>query len=183
MAKKTKISERREKIREEYFSDLKLWTAEDKGWFRAPRTLPLVLALLKHVKGQQAKNRGGQIDPTSTYLELWSRHHGEGIIEMSQERDHAFAAGYEGERAVRTWQERMRLLEEQGLIKVIASGNIDYKYVGLIHPADVLLKLKEKNLIHERWLNAYKARIIETKEPSFEEAFASPQEASPEINF
>ena len=70
---------------------------------------------------------------------------GEGIIEMKHELDHAFAAGYEGARALRTWQERMKSLEDLGLIKTKQVGNERYKHVALVHPNVVLEKLAGVN--------------------------------------
>ena len=48
MATKTK-SDRLQKIREEFWPLLDVWTGgeHDKGWFKAPRTLPLILALIQ----------------------------------------------------------------------------------------------------------------------------------------
>jgi hypothetical protein len=46
----------------------------DDGWFKAPRTLPLILALIRDKK---LTPKG---DPTSVYLELLSRQFGDGIV-------------------------------------------------------------------------------------------------------
>jgi hypothetical protein len=47
MGKRTAGSEKRERIRNEFFDDEEAWTGEnEKGWFKAPRTLPLILELL-----------------------------------------------------------------------------------------------------------------------------------------
>src|SRR2546426_10405180 len=81
------------------------------SWFRAPRTFRLLLTLLK------SKALSGRQDPSSAYLALWARHLDSGIVEITNERELAYEAGYTGNRALRTWQERMRLLESLGLIK------------------------------------------------------------------
>lgn len=183
MGKRVKPADRREQIRKEYFSGLDVWTGEDDGWFKAPRTLPLILALLKQLKVKSAKGKGGSIDLSSTYLELWSRHHGQGVIEMGLEGDHAFCAGYVGERAVRTWQERMKYLIELGFIKAVEVGNVRYRFVALIHPAEVLAKLDRAGSLEQKWLYAYKARILETKEPSFEQREKDKEEAAKPLDF
>jgi hypothetical protein len=46
-----------------------------------------------------------------------------GVRVMEHEADHAYAAGYEGTRAVRTWQERMKVLVQAGFIKTVDVGN------------------------------------------------------------
>lgn len=165
MSSNKKAVERRERIRSEYFAEENVWRTEAKlkGWFRAPRTLPLVLALIKEVKGLVKKN----VDLTATYLELWSRHYGEGVIEMTHDREHAYAAGYQGERAIRTWRERMGVLEELNLIRSVKIGS-QYKFIALINPAEFLRSLDAKGRIPNEWMIAYKAVIIDSKEPSFQ---------------
>ena len=54
-----KISHKRERIRQQLFPDEDPWTGEgEKGWFRAPRTLPLVLELLcsKELAAKKSQN-------------------------------------------------------------------------------------------------------------------------------
>jgi len=164
MADKSGLAARREEIRKQHWPNEDLWTGErEKGWFPAPRTLPLILSLLS------SKEISAGRDPSSVYLDLLSRQRGEGIIEMDNEADHAFAAGYEGRRAVRTWQERMELLKESGFIKTVESGNQRYKYVAIIHPTTAVQFLRNKKRIPDKWWNAYIARKLETKEATHEQ--------------
>lgn len=93
---------------------------------------------------------------------------GEGIVELSLEEDHAYASGYYGTRATRTWRERMRVLEEVGLIKVHSKGFRKYAYILLVHPTLVIEKLKEEGKVSDEWWSIYRERQIETKEPSAE---------------
>ena len=87
---KTKGQEHREKIRKRFFLGEDAWTGEnEKGWFYAPRTLPLLLNLIA------SKKVSGNCDPSKVYLELWARHMGSGVIEMRHEGDHAFAGPVE----------------------------------------------------------------------------------------
>lgn len=109
---KNRKSEERTNLRDRFWPGAKAWTGEDsKGWFRAPRTLPLLLTLLK------SKALSGRQDPSSVYLTLWARHLDSGIVEITNERELAYEAEYTGNRALRTWQERMRLLKSLGFIK------------------------------------------------------------------
>jgi hypothetical protein len=161
---RSKGDEQRAKLREKFWPDSDAWTGEnEKGWFSAPRTLPLILGLA----GSKAVS--GKLDPTSVCLELWSRHISEGVIEMKHEGEHAFASGFEGTRAIRSWQERMRVLESNGFIKTKQIGNQRYKYVFLVHPTAVVNGLKQQHKITQLWLDTYSARQFETKERTFEE--------------
>jgi hypothetical protein len=164
MSQKSGVAARREELRRQYWPDEDLWTGEnEKGWFPAPRTLPLILGLLSSKHISQKK------DPSSVYLDLLSRQRGEGIIEMGHEAEHAFAAGYEGKRAMRTWQERMKILEDNGFIRTVEVGNQRYKYVAIVHPTTAIQRLRDNQKIPDKWWNAYIARKIETKEPTHEQ--------------
>lgn len=155
-------------MRKEFWPDEEAWTGEnEKGWFRAPRTLPLLLSLLGE------KSLSGNQDPAKVYMELLARHIDGGVIEIEQEADHAFAAGYVGKRGVRTWQERMRTLEKLGFIRTRRVGNQDFKYVLLVHPTVATQRLREAGKVSDRWWDTYRARQIETKEALYEERFAA----------
>jgi hypothetical protein len=164
MAEKTGIAARREELRKQYWPNEDLWTGEKEvGWFSSPRTLPLVLSLLSSKRISQKKN------PSSVYLDLLSRQRGEGVVEMSHEAEHAFAAGYEGRRAVRTWQERMKTLEENGFILTVEVGNQKFKFVAIVHPTTAVQQLRDSKKIPDKWWNAYVARKLETREPTHEQ--------------
>jgi hypothetical protein len=164
MADKSGVAKRRDEIRVQHFAKEDLWTGEgEKGWFSVPRTLPLVLALLS------SKEISKKHDPSSVYLELLSRQRGEGVIEMGHETEHAFASGYVGSRAVRTWLERMKILEDNGFIRTLQVGNQRYKYVAIVHPTTAVQQLRSKKKVNENWWNAYLANKRESKEPTFEQ--------------
>ena len=169
MACRTSGSERRENLRQQLWPKETCWTGEnERGWFKAPRTLPLLLGLLgsKEISGNQ--------DPAPAYVELLARHLGEGVIEMSPEADHAFAAGYYGPRGVRTWRERMRILQEAEFIRVAKKGNREFGYVLLVHPAVAVQRLHDAGRVPDQWMQDYATRRIETKE-------AMPAPAPPKI--
>ena len=161
-AMKSRAQAHRDKVRRKFFAGEDAWTGEnEKGWFRAPRTLPLVLGLLS------SKAVSGRCDPTNVYLELWSRHIGEGVIEMQHEGQHAYAAGYEGTRGIRTWQERIKLLEELGAIKTKHIGGQRYKYILLVHPTTVVEQLRQTGKVPQHWWDTYRDRQLETKELTY----------------
>jgi hypothetical protein len=127
--------------------------------------MPLILQLI------DSKDLSGSLAPSKVYLELLARHVDNGLVEMVHEVDHAYAAGYEGTRAVRSWQERMRILEKLGFIKAKQIGNQRYKYVVIVHPIVAIHNLLEKGKIPKPWWDAYRDRQIQTKEPSYNERY------------
>jgi hypothetical protein len=167
MAKfKTATQIKREQYKQEFWPDEIAWTADSvqPGWFRAPRTLPLILSLLSN-----KKTTGSTLDPGRVYLDLLGRHRDSGVVEMADEGDHSYAAGYEGNRGVRTWKERMKLLENLGFIKSKKGGNQRYKFVLLVHPTIVVHNLHANGVVDEHWYATYRARQIDAKEPSYED--------------
>jgi hypothetical protein len=155
-----KLSERRSDLREEYWpnSEAEIWSRKSSdGYATIPRVLPLVAALAKHLA------KGSEGDPTSVYMELWSRATDEGIVQIKDEQECAYAAGYTGNRAHRTWKERMGTLVDFGLIKAQPSGNRDYAAILLVNPlrAVVRLKANKKYKVPPEWWAAFKARTDE----------------------
>ena len=164
---------RRERLKSEFWADEDAWTGEkEKGWFRAPRTLPLMLTLLS------SKELSGRCDPTRVYLELLARHRDSGVVEMVSEGEHSYASGYIGPRGIRTWQERMTLLEKWGFIKTKAAGNLLYKYVLIVHPALVIKRLRDDGKVPQAWWEIYRATQIEGKETQHEQ-FDKPESEAP----
>ena len=131
-----------------------IWDFSDKekvkGFATVPRLLPWVMHLIKHL------STGG--DPSSAYLELWCRDFGQSIIEITDEQECAYAAGYASTRAVRTWREHMLKLVEMGFIRVQPSGNREYGQVLLLHPLAVCRRLHEEGKTPEGWWPAFVAR-------------------------
>lgn len=169
MKKLTTAEKRRQELKQSFWGDSnEFWTGKDeKGWFPAPRTLPLILSLL----AQKSISKGK--DPSPVYLELFSRLIDNGIIEMESELTHAYNAGYEGQRALRTWQERMAILDQVGFIRTVKVGNESYKFVALVHPTLAIQKLRDAKKIPDAWWNAYCARKSQTKEAHYEQWLAS----------
>ena len=144
-----------------------LWLqGSEKGFSRIPRTLSLLAVLMKRPE------LSGNRDPSSVYVELHTRHLGEGVVELTHEADHAFASGYTGNRAIRTWRDRMRLLEQLGFIRIMSKPGRKLGYALLVHPSLAVTHIKDAGKIDERWMLdwwiAYRARQIETRETRVE---------------
>lgn len=151
-------ADRRAQLVQHYWPEDAAWNGAGAGWFKGPRTLPLILALLS----DKALTEGRDI--ARVYIELLSRHFDGGVIEMGNEADHAYAAGYTGSRAVRTWHERMLLLQALGFIKSKHVGNQRYKLVFVVDPLVAVSRLREAGKVPDSWWEAYTLRLMETKE-------------------
>jgi hypothetical protein len=151
-------SDRRARLKQQYWHDVNEWNGTGSGWFKAPRTLPLILGLLSN------KELTAGRDVSRVYLELLARHMDAGVIEIGNESDHAFAAGYTGSRAIRTWHERMKLLESLGFIRSKQMGNQRYKLVLVVDPLTAVTELRRRGSVPDIWWEVYIMRLLETKE-------------------
>jgi hypothetical protein len=151
-------AERRMSLKHDYWPKESAWNGAGIGWFKGPRTLPLILALLADKKLTAGR------DVSRVYLELLARHMDGGVVEVGNEADHAYAAGYTGSRSIRTWSERMQLLEKLGFIKSKHIGNQRYKLVLLVDPVVAVANLRRQGSVSSQWLEVYLLRLMETKE-------------------
>lgn len=126
--------------------------SESKGYVHIPRLIPLVMKLIKSISPKQ--------DPSLVYLELWTRCIDGGFFEVDDEEACAYAAGYTGQRSVRTWRERMRKLRDLGFIEVKPSGNREFGSILIINPLQVCVDLKnaKKVGVTDAWWTAFISR-------------------------
>jgi hypothetical protein len=124
---------------------------ENQGFSTIPRLLPLITALIKE------KSEG---DPSSVYWDLWARVFDENLVEIENEEECAFSAGYTGTRALRTWRERMYELERLGFIRIKPSGNRKFANVLLVNPLLVVANMRKasRSGISDDWWTSYKDR-------------------------
>lgn len=141
-----------------------------RGYSQVPRVVPLVARLINEI--------GGSENAGSLYQVLWSQDWGQGIVEVRSFRGLLYEAGYSGKgpRVERTWNERIRILEEHGFVKTKARGLDAHAFVLLIDPHLAVLTLtstaeglvpshwlEQFNLVCEQWgidVEGYKARAV-----------------------
>lgn len=126
----------------------------NQGFATIPRLLPLVLVLIKTLAGSKG-------DPTRVYLELWSRVHDEGLVLDADDADCAFASGYTGSRAVRSWRERIFQLKEMGFIEIEPRGGNELGYILILNPLRVAARLAHEKKVTREWWNAFIGRASE----------------------
>jgi hypothetical protein len=131
----------------------KVWRGHhEKGYFCGPRNLPLILHLIRE------KGVCGSFDAARVYVELLARDMGEGFVEIMDEDEHAYCAGYVGSRAVRTWRERVLALEKAGFIRVFPKANRKIGYVVIMHPRLVVLEMRRQRKVTDVWWRMYQDR-------------------------
>jgi hypothetical protein len=149
-------AKKREKLREELWpgSGDELWDRkQEKGFTTIPRLLPLVMHLIDYLTPKG--------NPSRVYLELWARAFDEHIITVNDEEGLAYASGYTGTRAVRTWREHIFALCELGFIKAAPQGNREIAHVMLLNPIAICVGLHQNKKTPKEWWNAFVHRASE----------------------
>ena len=115
MARPNKFIKKARELRARLWPDVnfeeQLWHRKtNDGFITMPRTMPLILSIIDDLtKGAPAG---------MTYLELWCRTFDEMYVSLSRSKELAFHSGFTGQRAERTWAEKIRKLDELGFISV-----------------------------------------------------------------
>jgi hypothetical protein len=164
MAVRKKIAKRQLELRNRLWVGLdesKLWHRDYyNGFTTLPKAMPLMMGIMDDLSGGQ---------PVSgTYLELWCRTFDDSFVVLAKQEEIAFHSGFSGQRAVRTWKGRLKLLEKLGFIKLATGSSGDCSYALILNPYLVIMALYDaKNAgIRQDKYNALQARAIEIDDAS-----------------
>ncbi len=136
-------------------SEGKTWDRRsNQGFTTVPRLLSLILVAIKDLSGKSG-------DASRVYLDLWLRAFDEGFVNVLDDEELAYSAGYKGSRATRSWRERMLRLQELGFIDVKPRGNIEIGYVVIWDPLHVCAALYGSGKISHEWWHAFVGRAHE----------------------
>jgi len=120
-----------------------LWPeAAERAWDRTvyggfttlPKTIPYICRIMDDL------SKGFPL--STTYLALWSSTWDNSFVRLNRPGDLAFASGFSGERAERTWLDRMRRLEEIGFIQTKPSGASKMGFAFIPNPHEVIFRLR-----------------------------------------
>ncbi len=154
------IRDRDHSLRDSLFEDAqeRLWDRHKfHGFATIPKTLPYICRILDELsKGQPL---------ASTYLALWCATWDDAFIKLGRTPDIAFAAGFSGQRGVRTFHDRVRKLAELGFVEVAPSGAHALGLAYLPNP-------------HLQIMRLYAAKISPTGEPNLKIMAAGMQAAT-----
>jgi len=151
-----RLSARRLALRNKLWPDATrvVWSRHDaKGFTTIPRTLPLIMRLIADLTPKG--------DASRVYLDLWFRAFDEGLVTVHDEIEMAYACGYDGPRAARTWREHIQTLADLGFIRVKQLGNREVGHVLLLDPLTAAARLHTKGHVSEAWWNSFVTRADE----------------------
>jgi len=141
--KRLSRKERAERQMQELFFDTQrelIWTrTTNDGYSTIPRTFPIVMQAIDHQsKGTPAGH---------TLFCLWARSPDHPLVTIENPAIFAHEAGFSGERAVHTWRQKMKKLEELNFIMSVKGASGDYHYVLLLNPNVAVERMHQKGLV------------------------------------
>jgi len=143
--RKSKAQEKSLKLREQFWpaiSENDLWhRSRHDGFTTIPRTMALIMKIIDSL----SKNKpAGQ-----AYLVLWCHTFDESFVTIENPATFAAEVGFSGERALSTWRDRMKILQELGFIDAKEGAAGAFHYVLIFNPHVVIKRLKSENRIQE----------------------------------
>lgn len=131
-----------------------LWARGNEGWVALPRLMPLMMSIMDDLSG-----KGFPV--SRTYLEMWARLRDEQFLTLNRPEEMAFHAGFEGQRALRTWKDRVQRLANLGFIDVKPGPVGDLSYAVFYNPYHVIKRAYLAGDVQERKWQALVIRATE----------------------
>jgi hypothetical protein len=112
-------------------TDAWLWSRHTHdGFTTIPKGMPLILSIMDDMATGQPVS--------STYLELWCRTYDECFVTLSKPREMAFHAGFDGQRAERTWRGRLDILHKLHFIDLKEGPSGPASYALIYNPYKII---------------------------------------------
>lgn len=133
-APRKKIAKRQQELRTRLWPEVGpdwVWSRHTHdGFTTLPKGMPLILSIMDDMaKGQPV---------STTYLDLWCRTFEESFVTLSKPREMAFHAGFDGQRAERTWKQRLNILAELRFINLKEGPSGPASYALIYNPYKVI---------------------------------------------
>ena len=136
-----KMAGRRLKLRKQLWPEVRnkdIWSRLMEGtvgFTTIPRGLSLISQILNALSVRKPL--------ANTYFALWCHSTDQMIISIQKPHQMALESGFAGQRALSTWRDRMKRLEELGFIKSAKGASGDFHYVVLLNPYLAVKNLNE----------------------------------------
>jgi hypothetical protein len=131
-----------------------LWNMNNEGWVALPRLMPLMMSIMDDMSGKG-------LPVSRTYLEMWARLREEYFLTLNRPEEMAFHAGFEGQRALRTWRDRVHRLADLGFIGLQVGPLGDLSFAVFYNPYYIIKRAYLEEKIQER---KWQALVIRANE-------------------
>lgn len=150
----------------------RLWYRRDRdGFASVPRTMPLIMNIMDDLSG-----KGFPVG--QTYLEMWCRLFDECFLTLNRPEELAFHSGFLGQRAVRTWRDRVRRLRDLGFIDLKSGPMGELSYALFWNPYHVIRAHHDEGRVNEAKWSALVVRANEIAATDLDQKFDSPKQAA-----
>lgn len=110
------------------------WYRIDRtGFVTMPRSMPLIMRIMDYMAG-----KGSPV--SAVYLDIWCRTFDEGFLQITKAEEMATYSGFTGQRAVRTWRERLAKLADLNFIDIKYGITKDVMFALILNPYHVIAK-------------------------------------------
>ena len=157
--KQSEILKKQLEIRAKLWPELNpkmLWSMDNDGWVAVPRLMPLMMSIMDDLSG-----KGFPV--SRTYLEMWARLRDEQFLTLNRPEEMAFHAGFEGQRALRTWKDRVQRLADLGFIGLKQGPLGDLSYAVFFNPYHIVKRAYLDGNVQERKWQALVVRANEVR--------------------
>jgi len=103
------------------------------------------------------------------YLDLWCRTFDEGFLQLNRPEEMAFHSGFSGQRATRTWKDRLKRLAELGFIGLIPGPLGEMSFAILYNPFHVLKRAHIAGELPENYWQSLVVRANEVGATDFDD--------------
>lgn len=100
-----------------------------------------------------------RVDARTTYVDLMCRIFFVGVVQIHDEQEHAYCAGFTGKRGVKSWRERMKVLKDLGFIYYRPHLQREIGFVLVRDPHIVASELFDKGLTSDEWWAAFQDKM------------------------
>lgn len=163
--KPSRILEKQIEARSKLWPDVKdaaLWSMDKDGWVAVPRLMPLMMSIMDDLSG-----KGFPVG--NTYFEMWARLREEQFLTLNRPEEMAFHAGFEGQRSLRTWKDRVQRLANLGFIGLKAGPIGELSYAIFFNPYHVIKRAHLAGKVQDRKWQALVFRAHEIGAYDFDE--------------
>lgn len=124
------------------------------GFVTMPRAMPLIMRIMDYLSGKGS--------PVSlVYLDIWCRSFDEAFLQITKAEEMATYSGFTGQRAVRTWKERLAKLVELGFINIKYGLTKNVQFALIMNPYHVIAKAYAAEEVPVEMWNALMVRSAE----------------------
>jgi hypothetical protein len=106
------------------------------GFTSIPRTMPIIMNIIDQLSE-------GSKRTSITYLALWGQAFDEMYVSLQNADELAFHAGFSGQRAVRTWRERLQVLSDLGFIRLASGTSGRFSHAVILNPHFAVRRLRQ----------------------------------------